>query len=238
MELPQHIASFLLNKCQRIELDLEGRIRSSDDLLFQASPYKGVHWLELFDDTPPWNSAPFGRSFPEEFTGVKTRIGGYQGYFDFFFIPYEQGTTMLVRDPHAKSLETRKKADINLIGSRDQDEIMPIDLNYLHGVTGGDQQRMIELLDIFMQEVPAAVAQLKSLVIQGDMQGFQHIAHKLQSNYRYLGIQDLLKLAKQLERLAGNQSKVHLLPHLIQHLESKSGSLNRSLSELKNNLST
>ena len=238
MELPQHIARFLLNKCQRIELDLEGQVRSSDDLLFQASPYIGVHWMELFDDTPPWTSVPFGRSFPEEFNGVKTRIGGYQGYFDFFFIPYDQGTTMLIRDPHAKALEVRKGASSNLIGSPDSDEVMPVDLNYLHGVTGGDQQRMIELLDIFMQEVPAAVAQLKSLVGQGDMQRFQHVAHKLQSNYRYLGIQDLLMLAKQLERLAGNQSKVHLLPHLVQHLEIKSGSLNRSLSELKNNLST
>lgn len=98
MELPQHIAEFLLNRCQQIELDLEGKICSSDDNLFPASPFTGVPWVELFESQPQGFEASSIKDNPQEKSGIESVLGGLHGIFDFFFLPHNQGITVLIRD--------------------------------------------------------------------------------------------------------------------------------------------
>ena len=62
----------------------------------------------------------------------------------------------------------------------------PID--YLHDITGGDALLMAELVDIFAEEVPAALRRMRACYAAGDWNALLKVTHRIQSNYKYVGM--------------------------------------------------
>ena len=62
----------------------------------------------------------------------------------------------------------------------------PID--YLRDITGGDAELMAELVDIFAEEVPAALGRMQACYAAGDWNALLKVAHRIQSNYKYVGM--------------------------------------------------
>ena len=80
-----------------------------------------------------------------------------------------------------------------------QDDSKAIDLNYLTTITGGDRNKLIELLKIFLKQTPQTYEQLHTSV--GLMQGAQVKAQaaQLKANLNYIGRENLIKRLSQLE---------------------------------------
>ena len=62
----------------------------------------------------------------------------------------------------------------------------PID--YLRDITGGDALLMAELVDIFAEEVPAALRRMRACYAAGDWNALLKVTHRIQSNYKYVGM--------------------------------------------------
>lgn len=77
----------------------------------------------------------------------------------------------------------------------------------LRDTTGSDFVR--ELVDTFLEEAPAMVADLRDALARGDAERFRRAAHSLKSNSNTFGAMALGSLAKDLELagLAGTVSR-------------------------------
>jgi HPt (histidine-containing phosphotransfer) domain-containing protein len=62
----------------------------------------------------------------------------------------------------------------------------PID--YLRDITSGDATLMAELVDIFAEEVPAALRRMHACYAAGDWKALLKVTHRIQSNYKYVGM--------------------------------------------------
>jgi CheY-like chemotaxis protein/HPt (histidine-containing phosphotransfer) domain-containing protein len=72
-------------------------------------------------------------------------------------------------------------------------------LTYLREITSGNTELLIELIDIFMDEVPDAIKKIKMYYQLDDWSSLQTLAHKLRSNYKYVGSQEGDQYLKLLE---------------------------------------
>jgi HPt (histidine-containing phosphotransfer) domain-containing protein len=72
----------------------------------------------------------------------------------------------------------------------------PID--YLRDITGGDAVLMAELVDIFAEEVPAALRRMQACYATGDRQALLKVTHRIQSNYKYVGMTGAESLVRSL----------------------------------------
>jgi CheY-like chemotaxis protein len=112
----------------------------------------------------------------------------------------------------------------------------PAPAEYLHTITGGDAALMVELIDIFAEEAPAAIRKMQDCYDSGDQGQLLKTIHKIRSNYKYVGFtaaEDLLReLEEDVERGAGKDTYSGRLQRLakmtgefIGHLARRKGQL-------------
>ena len=74
-----------------------------------------------------------------------------------------------------------------------------IDLSYLIDITGGENDIMIEMIDIFLSESEVVIQNLSEHYQAGDYQKLGAEAHKLKPTLLYVGLKDLHETTQQLE---------------------------------------
>ncbi len=93
----------------------------------------------------------------------------------------------------------------------------PID--YLHDITGGDATLMAELVDIFAEEVPAALRRMQACYAAGDWQALLKVTHRIQSNYKYVGMTAAESLVRLLAADAEHAVQTDTYPARLQQLQ-------------------
>ncbi len=71
---------------------------------------------------------------------------------------------------------------------------------YLRKIAGGDATLMVELIDIFTEEAPAAIRSMQDSLAGGDGTQLLKIVHKIRSNYKYVGMAEGETLLAALEK--------------------------------------
>jgi len=94
----------------------------------------------------------------------------------------------------------------------------------------GDNDFLNEVIDIFLENTPPLIHDLKNAVHAGDTRVFQKLAHKLKGSSSNLGALSMAKLCEGLERL-GLQSKVDGSTQIMSELESEFQHVRRLLQE-------
>ncbi len=79
---------------------------------------------------------------------------------------------------------------------------MNIDLSYLEDITGGDKEMMIEMLDLFIEDIPDQIGIIKKLAEEKDLKKLGSEAHKLKPTLQYVGFFEMFELIKELEVLS------------------------------------
>jgi two-component system, sensor histidine kinase and response regulator len=80
---------------------------------------------------------------------------------------------------------------------------------------GGDENLLHEVLEIFLEEVPKHLVELREAIIKQDAESAERIAHSLQGELGYLSIAELSHRARELEekgRTSDFQGALTLLP--------------------------
>ncbi len=95
-----------------------------------------------------------------------------------------------------------------------------IDLNYLENMSGGDKQLMKEMIDIFKEQVPEFVTEMKTFLKNNDLKGLASVAHKAKSSISIIGLIQLISDLKEFEDNVTNSEKPESYIDFISHFEA------------------
>ncbi|MEL6675920.1 MAG: Hpt domain-containing protein [Bacteroidota bacterium] len=76
------------------------------------------------------------------------------------------------------------------------------DLTYLKSLSDGDKNFELEVFELFLEEVPPSITELKGFIGKRDWSGVAETVHRLSSKIRILGMGNLRQMARNIERHA------------------------------------
>ncbi len=92
-------------------------------------------------------------------------------------------------------------------------------LDYLHSISGGDQDFVKDMIVTFIINVPEEINKIKNWVTIENWQKVGEDAHRFASSLLFLGLDELKDMATQIEEMGLNQTDVHHISALLDQLE-------------------
>ena len=151
---------------------------------------------------------------------VKAREAGMNDYVVKPYTPEELFSTLLKFLPENNTVRksTGSKESLPLVKKIQ----VGMDLDFLDKFTGGDQELTIQLIEIFLKQVPEAIEKLNVHIPRRDWKETHAVAHKLKSSIAIFELHELKKLITNIEEYARDGERLEDLPHL--YAEFKEGS--------------
>lgn len=112
----------------------------------------------------------------------------------------------------------------------------PLDLSYLSEMSGDSAEFMIEMIDMFKQQTPMYMVDLKSAVAKQDWANVSGVAHKIKPTFAYIGRMDAKDFMQQMENDAREQKNLDGLPARFAELSDFADVLYRQLDAAKADL--
>jgi HPt (histidine-containing phosphotransfer) domain-containing protein len=94
-----------------------------------------------------------------------------------------------------------------------------LDLNYLENMSGGDKGLMKEMVEIFKEQVPEFVTEMKLHLEKEDWKSLASIAHKAKSSIAIVGLKELTEELKIFENNVIKSSENYSFKDFIFHFE-------------------
>ncbi|MGN8226185.1 Hpt domain-containing protein [Gracilimonas sp. BCB1] len=94
-----------------------------------------------------------------------------------------------------------------------------IDLSYLENITGGDNEVMIEMIDLMLSETPKHIKKIKQAHGKQSWKELGAESHKLKPMFLYVGLTALNEIAQDLEKFGKEATNLKSIPGLIDKLE-------------------
>ena len=115
----------------------------------------------------------------------------------------------LIENPKLKGFDKGEKEQLLKIN---QDLT---DLSYLKEISGGSEELMKEMIEIFLSETPDMLHGLTESAKTEDWKTFREIAHKIKPSITYAGIVSAEKLIEKIHEDAKNQTNLDEIPGLL-----------------------
>ncbi len=109
---------------------------------------------------------------------------------------------------------------------------MVINPDRLQEVAMGDDDFMIELIDLYLADAPAQLEALSQAVAREDASAVSAAAHKLKGSCGNVGAEGLVTLCQQIEA-TGRASRLHELPELMEQATREFAEVNQALQGVK-----
>lgn len=98
---------------------------------------------------------------------------------------------------------------------------MNIDLSYLEDITGGDKEMMLEMLNLFIEDIPSQVEKIREAVEEKDMKTLRAESHKLKPTLQYVGLSEMYEVIKKLEVIGKSNEYSNEVDTLAQELATE-----------------
>ena len=109
---------------------------------------------------------------------------------------------------------------------------MVINPERLREVAMGDDEFMLELIDLYLSDAPAQLEALDHAVASRDLAAVSAAAHKLKGSCGNVGAEGLVVLCQKLEA-SGGANRLQELPDVLRQVARESGEVNRTLRSIK-----
>jgi len=93
-------------------------------------------------------------------------------------------------------------------------------LKQLEELSGGSEDFVLEIISVFISDIPNEVENLKSAFLQNKMDNLAKVAHKLKPSIDLLGITSISQTIRDIENLAKNNQSSSDLPFSISKVEN------------------
>ena len=113
-----------------------------------------------------------------------------------------------------------------------------LDLSYLEEITGGDNEIMLEMIDIFLTESETAIQELRHIYEQKNWQALGAQAHKLKPTLLYVGLKEIHAITLKLEKNAKQGSMPEMYDQWIQQITDGYHDIREDLELVKKELSS
>lgn len=104
------------------------------------------------------------------------------------------------------------------------------DLTYLIDIANGDNSFIKEMIDVYMQQTPEAIADLEACVKNKDWKKLQAVTHKMKPSFTFFGLKDMYSIIDSIEEYLDKEIHFDLLPEMIAKIKII---CNRAMLELK-----
>jgi len=94
-----------------------------------------------------------------------------------------------------------------------------IDLSFLTSMTGGNKEKMVKYINMFLQHAPVLMGQLQANLQQSDWPGLKTTSHTLKSQFSYMGAAEAQSIALQIEKNAQDASNLDQMPAQVEKLK-------------------
>ena len=142
---------------------------------------------------------------------VKARESGMDDYIVKPYTPEELYFTILKFVKPIDPLLTENRKESAAILSRYREAGMNLD--FLDKFTGGDQELAIQLIEIFLKQVPEAVQKLNLSIATQDWIETHAIAHKIKSSIAIFELNELKKLITNIEEYSRDSINLDKIPN-------------------------
>lgn len=112
-----------------------------------------------------------------------------------------------------------------------------VSMDFLKTLTGGDAARMKKYIDIFLQQAPGELEQMRRTLEAKDWPALRVVAHTLKPKMVYMGMPELEAVVRDIEESAAGQVNLESLPGLVARVEEELGKGMESLRRERENLS-
>jgi CheY-like chemotaxis protein len=104
-----------------------------------------------------------------------------------------------------------------------------MNLDFLEKYTGGDQELAIQLIDIFLRQLPDAISKLEYCIPRKEWKQVHAVAHKLKSSVSIFELSELKKRIINIEEYARDGEKLDEVPRLFSEVKELSRIAARNL---------
>jgi len=111
-----------------------------------------------------------------------------------------------------------------------------INLSYLNSISGGNDAFILELIDLFFEQVPDYQEMLQQYYKEKDWYNLARTAHKAKSAILMVGMESLADELKKLEENAKEEKNIHEYQEIIANFVSQSDIAIRELKSLQNEI--
>lgn len=98
---------------------------------------------------------------------------------------------------------------------------MNINLSYLEDITGGDTSVILEMLDLFIQDIPKHTGNMMAFFKEGNLEDLAKEAHMLKPTVQYVGLFQMHEDLKQIESLAKNSDDSEKIGELLESVKAE-----------------
>lgn len=92
-------------------------------------------------------------------------------------------------------------------------------LSYLNELVGGNEQYMLEMLEIIIAELPISIMTIEGKIVEKDWFAVHKEAHKLKSTLRLAGLYELGEVIETVDRLAKLEFNVAHIETIFQEFK-------------------
>ena len=142
---------------------------------------------------------------------------GIEGYISKPFIP-DTLFGELNRIFQAKSNLTSL---LNFYKKPTKKKVNQTNLPHLNKVMNGNKKAMVEMIDIFLKQLPDTTKKIENLLQSRDWKKIHFEAHKLKSTIGIIGLEQLLKLILDINEYTRERKNLHLVPQLFKDFEKQ-----------------
>lgn len=99
---------------------------------------------------------------------------------------------------------------------------MIVNLTYLEQITDGDREMLLEMLDLFIRDIPIHMKKIQDSYSASNFEEIRREAHKMKPTLQYVGLTGMSEKIKELEQLAKSKENLNKLSNLIDELQDAS----------------
>lgn len=120
--------------------------------------------------------------------------------------------------------------------STENKEELILDLSYLKGISSGSTEFMIDIIDLFLTQMPDYFEQLDQLIKEENWLKAAEIAHKIKPSLTFMGVQSAMESMAEIEMNARNLENLDKIPASFKILKEMSVDLFVKLAAFKSEL--
>lgn len=148
---------------------------------------------------------------------TKAVKAGMNDYLVKPYLPEELYSVMLKHLNNFEEISTakpKKKSSFKTLKTSSV-KTKGIDLNFLEKITGGDVRITIQLIELFISEVPEAILKLEKLIPEKNWKEVHAIAHKVKSGISVFELTELKKIILNIEDYSREKTNLEEVPKLF-----------------------
>ena len=142
---------------------------------------------------------------------IKAKESGLDDYIVKPYTPEELYFTILKFVKPVDSILSDPRIDNASILSRFREAGMNLD--FLDKFTGGDQELAIQLIEIFLKQIPEAIQKLNNSISKHDWKETHAVAHKIKSSIAIFELNELKKLITNIEEYSRDSVNLDKIPN-------------------------